>query len=500
MLGRPFVVFRPALIGFVAVLLAMSGTALSPASAVEPPTTCKNDVPRSESQYPTYPRNGRPTKFAAIADGNYFSYPNRSGAERGAIMNRVINTIQSTWGTYYVPVKADQPTTCLTDEDGQYTAGWSRRQGSIRMTTWTFNHRGVRDALINAEKRGASVQIIAARGINARGVDGKGPYKPWYQVRNFLRNWGKNTNSYGWECGGACRGSGGAPHSKYFLFNNVGSAHSGNIVVQTSMNLTPFAVTGQWNQATAIRGNSSVYADFLHVFRQSTPRYGGGGYYARSRGFVTNIFFPKGRAADPVMSMLNRVRCKTGNRRTKVRLINYAIHDKRGNAVAKRLRTLWGAGCDVRIIYSLSSRPVLKILRSHAGRGPIPVRQSVIKNRKGEIVKYNHSKWLAVSGNYGGSPGRWTALSGSSNMSNLAFTSDEQMQQLYGYRWTKGYFSAFSKTWGQKTSRPPRYGRMAAGTGTLAPQEVVAEQEALKDVPLQPTWGKGIYKYMAEGG
>ena len=95
MLGRPFVVFRPALIGFVAVLLAMSGAALSPASAVEPPTTCKNDVPRSESQYPTYPRNGRPTKFAAIADGNYFSYPNRSGAERGAIMNRVINTIKA---------------------------------------------------------------------------------------------------------------------------------------------------------------------------------------------------------------------------------------------------------------------------------------------------------------------------------------------------------------------------------------------------------------------
>ena len=41
---------------------------------------------------------------------------------------------------------------------------------------------------------------------------------------------------------------------------------------------------------------------------------------------------------------------------------------------------------------------------------------------------------------------------------------------------------------------------MAAGTGTLAPQEVAAEQEALKDVPQQPTWGKGIYKYMAEGG
>jgi len=63
---------------------------------------------------------------------------------------------------------------------------------------------------------------------------------------------------------------------------------------------------------------------------------------------------------------------------------------------------------------------------------------------------------------------------------------------------TKGYFSNFSKTWAQGTSKPPRYGRVAPGARTLAAQE--GEQEALEDVPVEPQFGKGIYKYMSEGG
>ena len=50
-----------------------------------------------------------------------------------------------------------------------------------------------------------------------------------------------------------------------------------------------------------------------------------------------------------------------------------------------------------------SSRPCALDPAQHAPvAAPIPMKQSVIKNGKGEIVKYNHSKWLAISGNYGG--------------------------------------------------------------------------------------------------
>ena len=80
----------------------------------------------------------------------------------------------------------------------------------------------------------------------------------------------------------------------------MGSSHLRSVVVQTSMNLTQFAVKGQWNQATAIRSNTGVNADFQTIFNQSKPTAAAGAYRRVVRGFVTDIFFPKGGAADPV--------------------------------------------------------------------------------------------------------------------------------------------------------------------------------------------------------
>src|SRR5699024_1466784 len=157
------------------------------------------------------------------------------------------------------------------------------------------------------------------------------------------------------------------------------------------------------------------------------------------------MFFPRGSLSnDPVLYALNRVNCSPG---TRIRVIQYAIYDTRGNAIAKKLRSLWNNGCDVRIIYSITSRPVLKILRSPSGRGG--------------LGRYNHGKWVAGSGGYGGSNGPWTSLAGSSNWSDFAYACDEQMQQVFGYGATAAFFRNFDKTWGQKTSRPPKYGRLA---------------------------------------
>jgi hypothetical protein len=432
---------------------------------------------------------GQPPRSAVVLSGSYFSYPNRSGAEKVAIRNRVINTINSTWGKYT-------------------TASGDVRRGKILMTTWSFNDWAVREALVNAAKRGTTVRIIAAKSINT-----KENYRPWFSLRTALnkttRGWARvDPTNIAKMCSGACRGGGGTPHSKYFLFDDTGKGHQRNVVVQTSMNLTAFAYKGQWNQATVMK-SAKIFSHFRNVFDQSLKdrSRGSNAYVRATAGSVTDIFYPGGGPTrDPVMSALNRVSCigaRSGgtNGRTRVRVINYAIHDTRGNRIAKKLRSLWSRGCDVRIIYSVSSRPVLKILRSHSGRGPIPMKQSVIRNRKGEIVKYNHSKWLAISGRYGSSRGTWTAHAGSANWSDIAYRSDEQMQQFFGFSRTKRFFTTFSKTWSQSTSKPPRFGRVTAGNRTLAPeQEAALEQEALEDVPEQPTFGEGEYKYMLEGG
>ena len=98
--------------------------------------------------------------------------------------------------------------------------------------------------------------------------------------------------------------------------------------------------------------------------------------------------------------------------------------------IAKKLRSLWNSGCDIQIIYSVSSRPVMSILRNGSGRGAIPVRQSVITNGKREIVKYNHSKWMTITGRFGGSTGTYVTMSGSANWSLFAFPGDEQVQTI----------------------------------------------------------------------
>ena len=163
------------------------------------------------------------------------------------------------------------------------------------------------------------------------------------------------------------------------------------------------------------------------------------------------------------MQNLGMVRCLGagygGKGRTKIRIIQYAMYGDRGVWLAKKLRSLWNAGCDIRMIYSLVTRPVLQIMRNRSGRGPIPMRQSVTKNGSGVINKYNHSKWMTITGNWNGMTSAWVTFNGSANWSIAAFPADEQMQRLRSVPATRPYLFAFNKTWSQKTSkRPPRAG------------------------------------------
>ena len=140
------------------------------------------------------------------------------------------------------------------------------------------------------------------------------------------------------------------------------------------------------------------------------------------------------------------------------------------------------------------SRPVLRILRSRAGRGPIPMRQSVIRNAYGEIVKYNHSKWMTITGHWGPSRRAYVVFPGSSNWGNLAFSSDEQIQQIRSYQHTRSHLAAFTRTWKQRTSRRPGSSRVYS-FGRMLPG---ATDSAGELVPEEPVFGEGIYKYLPE--
>ena len=160
----------------------------------------------------------------------------------------------------------------------------------------------------------------------------------------------RDTSSFARQCRGSCRGSGGTPHSKFFLFDNVGASHLHNIVVQGSMNLTTFAANGQWNQAQTMQ-STNVYNHFLRHLppdEPGSPRVQPLQRPRASRNVIDYFFpLPGGNASrDPVMQTA-RTGCScrgatsggTGSR-TRIRIMQYAIYDTRGVWIAKKLRYL----------------------------------------------------------------------------------------------------------------------------------------------------------------
>jgi phosphatidylserine/phosphatidylglycerophosphate/cardiolipin synthase-like enzyme len=390
---------------------------------------------------------GRPPLAYSPAPGSYFSYPNKSGRMKRAIRSRLLAAIRSTWGG---------------PRDG--SVAWTGN-GTIRIATWSFNDKQIARALVGAHQRGVSVQVIAARRANRH-------HRAWRWLRHRLGARPTNPSvrqsadrvSFARQCGGSCRGRGGTPHAKYMLIDKVGPAQARRVVIQTSMNLTKMAYQGQWNQAQVMR-SAAVYGDYMKVFRQA--RRGGWvatPYHTAALGNVVNYFFPRPRASadeDPVMQVLSGVRCRyakpggAGKGRTKIRIVQYAMHGTRGVWIAKRLRKLRNAGCNIAIIYSVASRPVREILRSRRGPGPIPMRQSVLIDRWGWVSGYNHGKWMTIRGAWGSSRADALTLSGSANWSNAAFANDEQMQLIRGVTTARAHNRSFAKTWRQRSSRPP---------------------------------------------
>ena len=119
------------------------------------------------------------------------------------------------------------------------------------------------------------------------------------------------------------------------------------------------------------------------------------------------------------------------------------------------------------------------------------MRQSVVKDYYGNIVKYNHSKWMTISGNWAHVPGAYVTFSGSANWANLAFGDDEQMQRILNRHETLRHNATFVKTWRQSSSTEPTYGRFAS-FGRIA---FISPRG--RDIPARaPRFGSGVFRYM----
>ncbi len=306
------------------------------------------------------------------------------------------------------------------------------RGANINIFTWNFLTSEGKDALLRAQRRGVRVRLLMDD-QNVRKVDNP----PYRALRAGLRrnnsDFPAKRRSWARVCEKTCRGGGGAAHSKFYMFSEVGKAKK--VVMQGSANFTVASTTNQWNDNYTHRGNGEVWDFTNRIFQQAAKdRRAKKPYADKSFGGFRLLMFPNtGRnVKDPVMQMLNRVRCQgatnTASNRTRLRIFPDVMRNPRGNALARKVKSLWNSGCDIRVGYTVMGIDTGRILRDGGGRGPVPLRHMVQDtNGDGQFDNYFHMKSMSIVGNYGGDRSGHALLNGSANWSGLAKVSDENL-------------------------------------------------------------------------
>jgi len=327
----------------------------------------------------------------------------------------------------------------------------------IRIAVWGYEDKATTDAVVDAHQRGVHVQIVVANGvINTN----------WFRTYAVL-NEDKEDQSFAVRCSGGCR----SPyllHAKFVLISRVGQAR--NVSMVGSFNLTKRAALRQWNDMVTSR-QKDLYRALVRTFSE----------YARDRTLanpfrVANLgkekltVWPSG-GRNTIRQELDRVRCKipphavrNGQRRTKIRIAIAGWFDDYGTHVARRLRTLWGQGCNVKIITTRAGAGVKRALRGGGGRGPVPIRQvSVDRNHNGTPELYLHMKAMAITGVFGGDPRADVLFTGSPNWSRRAQRSDEIIVRyrdvpLLARKYSRHVDRLFSSRWAHRRTTSDAFG------------------------------------------
>lgn len=340
------------------------------------------------------------------------------------------------------------------------------RGATIRWMVFSFGDWGMYRALVRARNRGVSVQVLG-------NYKNRETWAPWRKLQAKLGTRmsrpGRNPERLSWarQCQRSCRGWGGNLHTKLFLFSQVATAT--NVTMYGSWNPTWVANERQWNHLDT-RWDPTTYQRYLAIFRQA-KRDRPYGYARWNSGGMAHMVFPKPgtrAGSDPVNLDLARVSCvsppdsKGVTHATVVRVGMFVFGGSRGTWMAKRLRSLWNRGCDVRIVYGFMSDRALSILYSPSGRGRIPMKQAV-KFENGKPYRYFHHKFVAVRGVYDGVPGSNVVWAGSTNFSNLGFSSDDltvrsASPMALAPALVYAYFNDFRVTWNGPNTRRPRAG------------------------------------------
>ena len=357
-------------------------------------------------------------------EGAIFNDPTGEFASKLALMNRVEATIDST------PLGA-----------------------TILISTYLLDRKVTVDKLIEAARsyaaggRANSVQVVMDKGIDnfqsrrlmrVLNADNETPIDP--ATGEVTR--GGPDRSFAYKCIGSCRGAGGNDHAKFYAFSQAGT--SSNVVMVSSANLNKGGAYKGYNDLFTMV-NKEIYDKYAAIhseMRDDTDR-DLDAYQTLSSGRFENRFFPMrhaSKATDPVMNDLSRVRCfgSTGDAgrdgRTVIHISMFSWGGTRGMYITDRLLQLQRAGCVVSVMYGAPSNDVAAVLRHAAWQGRINLYDTrVDRNDDGQVDLRVHSKYMLISGNFGGNTSAWQLYTGSQNWTDGALTrADEIMLGIKG--------------------------------------------------------------------
>lgn len=355
------------------------------------------------------------TRTCGWSGGVTFNSPTGSPAVRARIMNRIIGAINR------VPAGEE-----------------------IRIMSWNIMTKAGVDALLRAQHRGVRVLVIMDSTNVSKDVPNPGflrlksglaTFNTKYKVRAERRSYAKT-------CQGSCRrGNTASAHAKYFLFSAVGKTKW--VLIQGSANFTSASVNNQWNDIYTYTDRKGIYDFARKIHMQMWADRNVYPTWAQYKTDNYDLYFSPRIAdasvegsvtpADPLMTALNQVTCKgaesgNANGRTIIRAAPDVIRGSWADVVAKRLKALWNAGCDVKVGYTVIGISTRKILTAKTGRGPVPLQQlAQDKDGDGVFDNYFHLKAWTINGWLGNDKAAYWTLNGSSNISGLSQASDENI-------------------------------------------------------------------------
>lgn len=373
----------------------------------------------------------------------------------------------------------------------------------IRIALFSFDRKYVADKLIRAHRRGVHVQVL----LNDHQVT------PAQRMLHRALGTKRTRKSFAYECHHGCRSRGENLHTKLYLFSHTGAAR--HTVMTGSVNLTGNSALNQYNDLWVTNNARKLTRRFGVLFRQMKKDKPAHPAWLVQR--VDNRFlleatpYPRpGPRHDPIISILHRVHClgatgHTGNRvhHTVLRVVMHAWNDYRGAYIAQRIRRLYAAGCDVKLMYGYAGESVRNTFADKTERGYIPVHTTGMDtNEDGLIDLYTHQKELLISGHYGKRTDARLVVTGSSNYNREGLRGDEAIFVIKnrGAAW-HDYISDFQRMWDKfsvqvKYIPYPTVGpssttlrRMTFGRSVLEPQGTVRRFTIAQNAePGGPAW------------